>query len=604
MISRKDAELFLHYLRPYKLHIGKISLLVIIGAFFEAVNIGALVPLLQLLSSPTDPGGMFWDSLKKVFGFFFIELNFVNLLIVIGIVFLTGQAILYRKKRLQANLWFTFSADLKNALFGQLLTTDISYHYSQKSGKFIDILNRQAEYSTTSVFSITEILSNIFFILVYAVILLYISVELTIICLIIALSTLYFLNFLIKRSKQIGLLCNNTNIRMNEFVTERLGLLKLIKIFSTEREEADKLKKITDQYTTNNTNFWMNGVKIETAFQIIIFTLALSILYISTVMLNLPLAMLLVFIFILVRLTDPLRQINTKRHDLGGQVASLEMIDRTLRETAEHKKIINGIRKFDTVNDRIEISHVNFSYSESIPVLKEISFSIRKNEMVALVGASGGGKSTIVDLIIRLIEPGSGSISIDGTDIRDFDIREYHSKIGFVSQDSYIFNASILENVCYGSDEKSLERAMEAARIANAHEFICSLPKGYDTELGERGVKISGGQKQRIALARAIYRNPEILILDEATSSLDSESEKIIQDSIDKIKQKFTILAIAHRLSTIENADLVIVIENGAIAESGNHEDLIRRGGVYARYQNIQRGKPNSPEQDSLDLDT
>jgi subfamily B ATP-binding cassette protein MsbA len=588
MITRKEAELFLHYLRPYKLPIGKISLLAIVCAFFEAVNIGALVPLLQLLNSPTDPGGMLWVTLKKLFGFFSIELNFVNLLVVIGIIFLIGQVLLYRKKRMQANLWFTFSADLKKTLFEKLLTTDIRYHYSENSGKFIDILNRQAEYATTSVFAVTDIFTNIFFIIVYTSLLLYISVDLTVICLIIAISTLYLLNILIRKSKQIGLRCNDTNIMMNEFITERLGLLKLIKIFSTETQEVEKLKKITDQYTKNNTDFWMNGVKIETSFQIIIFSLALSILYISAIVLYLPIAMLFVFIFILIRLTDPLRQINAKRHELGGELASLEKIDQVLRETRVHETIKSGMMTFETVNDRIELNHIHFSYTNSVPVIKDISFCIKKNEMVALVGASGGGKSTIVDLIIRLIEPDSGEIAIDGMDIRTFDIHEYHRKIGFVSQDSYIFNDSILNNICYGTGNVSMDKAVEAAITANAHDFIMQLPDGYNTELGERGVKISGGQKQRISLARAIYKDPEILILDEATSALDSEAEKIIQQSILSIINKYTIIAIAHRLSTIENADKILVIENGQVTETGTHKQLIAASGTYAKYYNIQ----------------
>lgn len=588
MITLKEAQLFLQYLRPYHLQILKISLLAIICAFFEAVNIGALVPLLELLNSQEDPGGIFWESLKKIFGLIHVELNFVNLLIIIGIVFLIGQVLLYRKKRMQAHLWFSFSADLKNTLFKKLLVTDISYHYSQKSGKFIDILNRQAEYATTSAFAVTEVFTNFFFILVYTVILLYISVELTVICLVIALSTLYTLNFLVKRSKQIGLRCNQTNIVMNEFITERLGLLKLIKIFSTEDEEAGKLKQITGQYTRNNTDFWMNGVKIETAFQIIIFTLALTILYISAMILLLPLAMLLVFIFILVRLTDPLRQINAKRHELGGELASLEIIDQTLHETQTHQILKNGTKPFETLNDRIDLSHLVFSYTGNTPVIRDISFSIKRNEMVALVGPSGGGKSTLVDLIIRLIEPQSGNIMVDGTSISMFEIQSYHKKIGFVSQESYIFNDSILNNICYGSDEVSMEKAVLAAKTANAHDFISQLPDGYHTELGERGVKISGGQKQRISLARAVYKNPEILILDEATSALDSEAEKIIQQSILSIKNKYTIIAIAHRLSTIENADKIIVIENGQISEAGKHQDLIATDGTYAKYYNIQ----------------
>jgi ATP-binding cassette, subfamily B, bacterial MsbA len=588
MITRKEAELFLHYLRPYKSQIGKISLLAIICAFFEAVNIGALVPLLQLINSSSEPGGMLWDSLKKIFGFFSIELNFVNLLVVMGIIFLIGQVLLYRKKRMQANLWFTFSADIKKSLFEKLLITDIRYHYSEKSGKFIDILNRQAEYSSTSVFTFTEIFTNVFFIIVYTLLLLYISVELTVICLIIAISTLYLLNFLIKQSKQIGLRCNDTNIIMNEFITERLNLLKLIKIFSTETQEVEKLKKITDEYTKNNTDFWMNGVKIETSFQIIIFILALTILYISAIVLTLPIAMLLIFVFILIRLTDPLRQINAKRHDLGGQLASLEKIDETFRETLAHETITQGNLPFVTVNDQIELNHIKFSYTDSTPVIRDISFSIKKNEMVALVGASGGGKSTLVDLIIRLMEPTSGEISVDGIDIRKFDIREYHRKIGFVSQESYIFNDTILNNICYGAENISMEKAIAAAVTANAHDFIMQLPDGYHTELGERGVKISGGQKQRISLARAIYKDPEILILDEATSALDSESEKVIQQSILSIKNKYTIIAIAHRLSTIENADKILVIESGQVTETGVHEKLIAANGTYAKYYNIQ----------------
>jgi subfamily B ATP-binding cassette protein MsbA len=444
VLTRQEFQLLIHYLHPYKLQIIKISVLAVFCAFFEAVNLGALVPLLQILNSPTDPGGMLWDSLKTLFGFIGLELNFVNLLVVMGVVFLIGQLLLYIKKWMQANLWFMASADLKNRVFTHLLTTDIRFHYSEKSGKFIDILNRQAEYATASVFAATEILTFLFFIAVYVVILLYISVPLTLVCLVIALSCMYLLNFLIKRSKEIGMRCNNTNIFMNEFIAERLSLIKLIKIFSTEHPESEKLKKITRQYTENNTDFWMNGVKIETVFQIIIFSIALTILYISSMILNLQLALLLVFIFTLVRLTDPLRQINAKRHDLGGQLASLEKIDQTIREAGSMETIRSGKQKFETVHDRIELNTVNFSYISSNPVIRDISFVIHKNEMIALVGASGGGKSTLVDLIIRLIEPDSGTISVDGTAIDNFSLDSYHKKIGFVSQESYIFNDTVL----------------------------------------------------------------------------------------------------------------------------------------------------------------
>jgi subfamily B ATP-binding cassette protein MsbA len=212
--------------------------------------------------------------------------------------------------------------------------------------------------------------------------------------------------------------------------------------------------------------------------------------------------------------------------------------------------------------------------------------------MIALVGPSGGGKSTIVDLIIRLIDPDNGDIVIDGISLRDFDLGHYHSRIGFVGQESLIFNDTVMNNICYGTGECSPNKVQESAAIANAHDFIMQLPLQYDTILGERGVALSGGQKQRIALARAIYKNPEILILDEATSALDSESEKTILEAIKKIRHTFTIIAIAHRLSTIENADRIVVIENGSVMEVGTHEDLLLSKNTYHRYYQLQRGKP------------
>ena len=583
-----EFALLRKYYAPYRLKIITVSVLALFGALFEAINLGTLVPLLTMINGSEDPEGNLWSILETVFSFLHIELNFQNLLILMAILFLIGQGIIYLKKTVQIKMWFQFSSDLKNTAFGSLLSADITYHYSQKPGQFIDVITRETEYAATSVFVVTEIMTYLFFIVVYSIMLLYVSVEMTLICLAISLLSFSLLSILIRKSKTLGEKNVEINLNLYHFINERLNILKLIKIFSNESSERKKFQLLTHDYVDKSSGFAMNGVKIETIFQIIIFLLAITILYIAEVQLNLSLPLLLVFIFILLRLTDPLRQLNSRRHELAGEIVSLNKIDAIITESSSGQKIRSGDQVFIGIHDNISFQNVTFGYNNKGPVVKDVSFSIRKNEMVALIGASGGGKSTIVDLLVRLIEPQQGKICIDAIGLGNYNIVSYHKKIGFVSQDSFLLNDTVLANICYGSDEISRDEAIEVARAAHAHEFIIGFENGYDTVIGDKGSKLSGGQKQRISLARALYKKPELLILDEATSALDSESEHIIQQSIAAIKNRFTLIVIAHRLSTIENADTILVIEKGIIAEKGNHTTLLHNDGMYAKYYRLQ----------------
>jgi len=588
-MNTQELHLLLRYVSPYRQKLSLIVVLAIFCAFFEAVNLGALVPLLQLIENPTDPGGTLWSILNSIFSFIGVPLTFTSLLILMSILFLIGQSLSYFRKRIQNTIKYQFNSDLMNRIFYYTLHTDTKYHHSQKGGTLIESINREAEQASSSIFIIAELFSCTLLICVYFVLLVYISAFLTLICVAIAVTSFVLLNFLIIRSKEFGKFVVGVNSKVNEFVHERINLLKLIKIFSTETREQDQFRSLSNSYAESNCNFVMNGVKIETIFQIIIFFIAITILYVSVIVLNIPLASLLIFIFILIRLTDPLRNLNSQRHVLAGQIASLEKVDHILCELQNAKTIEGGTKHFDGFHNSISMNNINFSYTQNTPTLIDISFKINKNEMIAVIGASGSGKSTLVDLIIRLMDPKSGEILIDDKNINTYTIESYHKKIGFVSQESFIFHDTILNNICYGADDRSLEKAITVAKIANAHDFISGLPEKYDTEVGEKGAKLSGGEKQRIALARALYKNPEILILDEATSALDSESERIIQESIYRIKNKYTIIAIAHRLSTIENADNIVVLEKGQIVEQGNHTDLLQTGGAYFRYYNLQQ---------------
>ena len=311
-MNKLELQLLYRHVFPYRQKIFIIIVLAIFCAFFEAINLGALVPLLQLINSPNEPGGTLWSLLNNFFSFIGIELTFTSLLVLMSILFLIGQSLSYFKKNMQNNVRFEFNIDLMNKIFYKTLHTDMRYHHSQKGGTLIDTINRESDQASTTIFVVSEIFTCVLLISVYFVLLFYISAILTVICAIVAITSFTLLNFLILRSKEFGKFVVGVNSKMNEFVHERINLLKLIKIFSTEKMEQDRFRTLTRTYSDSNCAFMMNGIKIETIFQIIIFFIAVTVLYVSTIFLNLSLPLLLIFVFILIRLTDPLRSLNSR----------------------------------------------------------------------------------------------------------------------------------------------------------------------------------------------------------------------------------------------------------------------------------------------------
>jgi subfamily B ATP-binding cassette protein MsbA len=244
----------------------------------------------------------------------------------------------------------------------------------------------------------------------------------------------------------------------------------------------------------------------------------------------------------------------------------------------------------------IEFDRVAFSYNPELPVLKDVSFSIPAGQFVGIVGTTGGGKSTVVSLIPRFYDPISGSITIDGVDVRDYKLQKMRDQIGFVLQDTVLFRGTVRENIAYGRPDATEDEIFEAAKLASAHEFIMRMPKGYDTQVGERGLTLSGGERQRIGIARALIRNAPILILDEPTAALDTESESVVIQALERLMKGRTVITIAHRLSTIRDADRIIVLRDGVVAEQGTHDELVALGGEYAALHRIQVGAVPTPQ--------
>jgi subfamily B ATP-binding cassette protein MsbA len=283
----------------------------------------------------------------------------------------------------------------------------------------------------------------------------------------------------------------------------------------------------------------------------------------------------------------PAKSITNSFGSIQAGIASGERVLKLLDTEVGIKEKPDAI-KIRNFNDAIEFKNVTFAYDEKT-ILKNISFKIPLGKTVALVGPSGGGKSTISDLIPRFYDPKQGSITIDGIDIQECNIESLREMMGIVNQEAILFNDSIFNNIAFGKPDATRQEVEQAARVANAHDFITATENGYDTAIGDRGVKLSGGQKQRISIARAVLKNPPLLLLDEATSALDTESEKLVQDALNNLMKNRTTLVIAHRLSTIQNADVIVVIQNGEIVEQGTHSELvISEGGVYNRLTSMQ----------------
>jgi subfamily B ATP-binding cassette protein MsbA len=305
-------------------------------------------------------------------------------------------------------------------------------------------------------------------------------------------------------------------------------------------------------------------------------------------------AELIVFMTMVMRLLPPLKQIsqapNTAQQAIAAAERLFEVIDRPTELQTDR-----GTRTIASLDRAVEFQNVSFAYDDE-PVLRDISFTARRGTVVALVGASGAGKTTLVDLIPRFYEPTHGSIRIDGIDTRDIKLGALRALTGIVSQDTVLFNDTVRSNIAYGAAQKySPEQIERAARAANAHDFITALPLGYDTVLGERGTRLSGGQRQRLAIARALLVDPPILILDEATSALDTESERLVQEAVDRLLTGRTVFVIAHRLSTIVHADLILVLDQGRIVERGTHGELLAERGAYHRLHSLQFRDESSP---------
>ena len=373
---------------------------------------------------------------------------------------------------------------------------------------------------------------------------------------------------------------------------ETLGGLRIIKAFIAEKKMVDRFTKCSNEYrdATNRVAIRQSLAHpmsefLGTLLIVVVLWFGGSLILGNNSAIDAP--SFIFYMIILYSVINPLKEFSKAGYNIPKGLASMERVDKILKAENKIKESPNP-KPLNGLNDKIEFQHITFSYDEKREVLRDVSITIPKGKTIALVGQSGSGKSTLVDLLPRYHDVQGGDIKIDGTSIKDVRISDLRGLIGNVNQDAILFNDTFFNNIAFGVENATMEQVIEAAKIANAHDFIMEKEDGYNTNIGDRGGKLSGGQRQRISIARAILKNPPILILDEATSALDTESERLVQEALERLMKTRTTIAIAHRLSTIKNADEICVLYEGEIVERGKHEELLEMNGYYKRLNDMQ----------------
>jgi subfamily B ATP-binding cassette protein MsbA len=494
--------------------------------------------------------------------------------------------------------------DLRNELYGHLLHLPLGYFSEERKGNLLSRITADVQEVEASILNVLEAIFREPFIIVgsltYMIVL---SPGLTLFVFGLMVFTGVVIGGVGKRLKRSSTVVQENLADIVSRTEESLGGLRIIKSFGAERFQAGRFAELNDTYRLSLIRLlWRRDLSSPLTEFLGIATVALLLWYGSRQVFegSMDAGAFLSFIFAFYMVIDPAKNLSKAWYNIQkglgalGRVEEVLEIKNPLADADQNTNSLkyqstNKARPRDAMRVGMRIENVSFRYAPDGPdVLKNISIDLPKGKVVALVGNSGGGKSTIADLLPRFYDPTAGRITLDGKDLREYGLREVRNHFGIVSQEAILFNDSIFNNIVFGMEGVTEAGVHEAARIANAHDFILASPDGYQTNIGDRGGKLSGGQRQRLTIARAILRNPDVLILDEATSALDSESERLVQDALQKLMHGRTALVIAHRLSTIQKADEIIVLDHGRIIERGTHGELLEQNGAYRKLVDLQ----------------
>lgn len=602
--------MFSEYTRVFKFikpHMGVLWLAMVsmlMCSLMGGVSIGMIIPFVDKIISGKQIGFSGGIQLPPFLNSIVANLNsmdnisLLNLLIIAGVaLFLIKQIFEYLKAYFMNEVGYRFLRDIRNAIYEKILNLSLDFFYKNPTGKLTSkILFDTAIIKDSLIEGLTDIIYQPIQLLVYiciiAIVKVYFAIPVGLVAVSLGLTLLivYPVIRIGRHIRKISLMTQAKVADINTTIFEAITGISIVSAFSMQDYELGRMKEQNHQYY----KICMKSVKRMIGVGPIIEFIALIcvgiVLWVGgrgVLTQNLSAGAFVAFLAALLSLLKPFKRLS-RVHTINQQALAaaervFEILDAT--PTVLEKPGAINLTKFD---DTIVYEGLYFKYGEQ-DILKDINITIKKGEIVAFVGPSGVGKTTLLNLLPRFYNAYKGTIRINGTDIKDVSLKSLRNKIGIVTQDAILFNDSVAQNIAYGHNiETNREEIIKAAKAANCHNFIMNMPDGYETVIGERGFRLSGGEKQRLCIARAIFKNPPILILDEATSQLDTESELLVQEAIDRLMSGRTVLVIAHRLSTIKHANKIYVLEGGRIAESGSHEELMERSGLYNKLYNLQ----------------
>ena len=597
------------FVPPYKKYLVLSVVFNILSAVLNIFSFAAIIPILQILFKTDDANTatqlMEWGAgdIKEVLS---NNLNYyvntltayfgpTTTLLVIGL-FLAVMTFL------KTAAYFLSSAtiipirtgvvrDIRNQLYQKITSLPLGFFSEERKGDIIARMSGDVGEIENSIMSSLDMLfKNPVLIIAYFATLLFISWQLTLFTLAIVPLMGWFMGYVGRKLKQNSIKAQALWSDTMSQVEETLGGLRIIKAFCAERKMNDRFDSINSAYRDNIMRVNIRQQMAHPMSEFLGTVMIVIVLWFGGVLVLNNFALsgptFIYYLVILYSIINPLKEFSRAGYNIPKGLASMERVDKILKaesniREAEHPKHIGEFAR------SIEFRHVSFKYDQKW-VLRDINLVIGKGKTVALVGQSGGGKSTLVDLIPRYYDVQEGEVLIDGINVKDLGLHDLRSLIGNVNQEAILFNDSFRNNIAFGVDNATQEQISEAARIANAYDFIMGSEQGFDTNIGDRGGRLSGGQRQRLSIARAILKNPPILILDEATSALDTESERLVQDALERLMKTRTTVAIAHRLSTIKSADEICVVHEGCIVERGTHDELLALNGHYKRLNDMQ----------------